>query len=163
MRFHLHFRLRNPKSKIINLLAFVSPHISVLFTNTHADSLSSADRRLFILGFRGLFLSVRRWGQVGILALQSDTLGGGSVAVAPMAQPNAEPVEEYEYVFPSKTSARAANAACQFTDARSNSYEALPPNFSLLQNMAAGAFAGIAVSISYPGSICALLSWRSAG
>jgi hypothetical protein len=26
------------------------------------------------------------------------------------------------------------------------SYESLPPNFSLLQNMAAGAFAGIAVS-----------------
>ncbi len=25
-----------------------------------------------------------------------------------------------------------------------NSYESLPPNFSLLQNMAAGAFAGIA-------------------
>lgn len=36
-----------------------------------------------------------------------------------MAQPNSEPVEEYDY-------------------------EALPPNFSLLQNMAAGAFAGIA-------------------
>lgn len=30
------------------------------------------------------------------------------------------------------------------TDLRS--YESLPPNFSLLQNMAAGAFAGIAVS-----------------
>ena len=27
-----------------------------------------------------------------------------------------------------------------------NSYEGLPPNFSLLQNMTAGAFAGIAVS-----------------
>ncbi|KAG9250141.1 mitoferrin-1 [Emericellopsis atlantica] len=36
-----------------------------------------------------------------------------------MAQPTAEPVEDYDY-------------------------EALPPNFSLLQNMAAGAFAGIA-------------------
>ncbi|CEI40156.1 unnamed protein product [Fusarium venenatum] len=36
-----------------------------------------------------------------------------------MAQPSAEPVEEYDY-------------------------ESLPPNFSLLQNMAAGAFAGIA-------------------
>ncbi|KAI1338076.1 mitochondrial RNA-splicing protein MRS3 [Xylariaceae sp. FL0016] len=36
-----------------------------------------------------------------------------------MAQPNAEPVEDYDY-------------------------EALPPNFSLTQNMAAGAFAGIA-------------------
>lgn len=29
-----------------------------------------------------------------------------------------------------------------------SSYEGLPPNFSLLQNMAAGAFAGIAVSSS---------------
>lgn len=27
-----------------------------------------------------------------------------------------------------------------------NSYESLPPNFSLVQNMVAGAFAGIAVS-----------------
>jgi hypothetical protein len=37
---------------------------------------------------------------VDILALQSTKYGGGgSVAVAsPMAQPNAEPVEEYEYV-----------------------------------------------------------------
>jgi hypothetical protein len=40
--------------------------------------------------------------------------------VANMAQPTAEPVEDYDY-------------------------ESLPPNFSLLQNMAAGAFAGIAV------------------
>jgi len=38
--------------------------------------------------------------KVDILALQSNTYGGGSVAVAaPMAQPNAEPVEEYEYVL----------------------------------------------------------------
>jgi len=37
--------------------------------------------------------------KVDILALQSNTYGGGSVAVAvQMAQPNAEPVEEYEYV-----------------------------------------------------------------
>ncbi|KXJ90681.1 mitochondrial carrier domain-containing protein [Microdochium bolleyi] len=43
-----------------------------------------------------------------------------------MAQPTAEPVEEYEY-------------------------EALPPNFSLVQNMAAGAFAGIAEhTVMYP-------------
>ena len=28
------------------------------------------------------------------------------------------------------------------------SYESLPPDFTLLQNMAAGAFAGIAVSLS---------------
>jgi len=48
------------------------------------------------------------------------------VAVAQMAQPNAEPVEEYDY-------------------------EGLPPNFSLLQNMTAGAFAGIAEhTVMYP-------------
>lgn len=40
-------------------------------------------------------------GEVDTLALQSKAFGGGSVAVAPqMAQPNAEPVEEYEYVLP---------------------------------------------------------------
>lgn len=32
------------------------------------------------------------------------------------------------------------------------SYEGLPPNFSLLQNMAAGAFAGIAVSCPTQGT-----------
>ncbi|KAH8198245.1 hypothetical protein TruAng_007588 [Truncatella angustata] len=43
-----------------------------------------------------------------------------------MAQPTAEPVEDYDY-------------------------EALPPNFSLAQNMAAGAFAGIAEhTVMYP-------------
>ncbi|CAJ2508749.1 Uu.00g137750.m01.CDS01 [Anthostomella pinea] len=43
-----------------------------------------------------------------------------------MAQPNAEPVEEYDY-------------------------ESLPPNFSLAQNMVAGAFAGIAEhTVMYP-------------
>ncbi|KAH9883360.1 mitochondrial RNA-splicing protein MRS3 [Xylariomycetidae sp. FL2044] len=43
-----------------------------------------------------------------------------------MAQPNAEPVEEYDY-------------------------ESLPPNFSLTQNMVAGAFAGIAEhTVMYP-------------
>lgn len=31
-----------------------------------------------------------------------------------------------------------------------DSYESLPPNFSLLQNMAAGAFAGIAVRLQIP-------------
>src|SRR3954471_15257504 len=36
-----------------------------------------------------------RIAQVDILALQSNTYGGGSVAVAPMAQPNAEAVEDY--------------------------------------------------------------------
>jgi hypothetical protein len=54
------------------------------------------------------------------LALQPKTFGEGSTVVAKMAQPTAEPVEDYDY-------------------------EALPPNFSLIQNMAAGAFAGIAV------------------
>ncbi|RYP49018.1 hypothetical protein DL768_005209 [Monosporascus sp. mg162] len=43
-----------------------------------------------------------------------------------MAQPNAEPVEDYDY-------------------------ESLPPNFSLTQNMVAGAFAGIAEhTVMYP-------------
>lgn len=53
-------------------------------------------------------------------------MGGATAAVAQMAQPNAEPAEEYDY-------------------------ESLPPNFSLLQNMAAGAFAGIAEhTVMYP-------------
>ncbi|KAH8891674.1 APG9-domain-containing protein [Thozetella sp. PMI_491] len=62
------------------------------------------------------------------LALQSNNAyGGASDAEAQMAQPNAEPAEE-EY-----------------------DYESLPPNFSLLQNMAAGAFAGIAEhTVMYP-------------
>ncbi|TVY40216.1 putative mitochondrial carrier, partial [Lachnellula occidentalis] len=62
-----------------------------------------------------------------ILALQSNPYGGGPAAVAPpMAQLNADSAEEYEY-------------------------EALPPNFSLMQNMAAGAFAGIAEhTVMYP-------------
>ena len=33
------------------------------------------------------------------------------------------------------------------------SYESLPPDFTLLQNMAAGAFAGIAVSLPFP-NVC---------
>lgn len=42
--------------------------------------------------------------QADILALQSNTYGGGSVAVVgAMAQPNAEPVEEYEYVLPQES------------------------------------------------------------
>ncbi|EJT75281.1 mitochondrial RNA-splicing protein MRS3 [Gaeumannomyces tritici R3-111a-1] len=55
------------------------------------------------------------------LALQDPkgVFGAASSAVATMAQPNAEPEEDYDY-------------------------EALPPNFSLMQNMVAGAFAGIA-------------------
>jgi hypothetical protein len=34
-----------------------------------------------------------------------------------------------------------------WTDANMHSYESLPPNFSLAANMAAGAFAGIAVCL----------------
>lgn len=60
-----------------------------------------------------------------------------------MAQPSAEPVEDYECVispFPVATK----RAEWRLTNSH-DSYESLPPNFSLLQNMAAGAFAGIAV------------------
>lgn len=61
-------------------------------------------------------------------------------AAAPMAQPTTEPVEEYECVSRDPR----ASMQCRIADSLS-SYEALPPNFSLLQNMTAGAFAGIAV------------------
>jgi hypothetical protein len=37
--------------------------------------------------------------KVDILALQSSTFGGGSVVAVPMAHPDVEPVEEYEYVL----------------------------------------------------------------
>lgn len=70
------------------------------------------------------------------------------MAVAPMAQPNAEPVEEYEYEQPRQGLSDLAKYLLQFTDPLEYSYEALPPNFSLVQNMLAGAFAGIAVSLS---------------
>ncbi|RNJ54178.1 Fe(2+) transporter [Verticillium nonalfalfae] len=64
---------------------------------------------------------------VTLAALQPKPFGEAPEAVAAMAQPTAEPVEE-EY-----------------------DYESLPPNFSLLQNMAAGAFAGIAEhTVMYP-------------
>ncbi|KAI0836136.1 mitochondrial carrier domain-containing protein [Hypoxylon sp. FL0890] len=64
---------------------------------------------------------------VATLALQPKAFGEGSTAVAKMAQPTiVEPVEDYDY-------------------------ESLPPNFSLTQNMAAGAFAGIAEhTVMYP-------------
>ena len=39
-----------------------------------------------------------------------------------------------------------------------HSYESLPPDFTLLQNMAAGAFAGIAVSL-LPSSLCEQYDW----
>lgn len=41
----------------------------------------------------------------------------------------------------------SAYPGIHIADTPSNSYEGLPPNFSLLQNMTAGAFAGIAVSL----------------
>lgn len=63
---------------------------------------------------------------VNVAALGPKPFGTASEAAADMAQPNAEPAEEYDY-------------------------ESLPPNFSLIQNMAAGAFAGIAEhTVMYP-------------
>jgi hypothetical protein len=61
-----------------------------------------------------------------------------------MAQPDAQPVEEYEYVWHSASS-HIKSLRCTDTKRVLDSYESLPPNFSLLQNMVAGAFAGIAV------------------
>ena len=64
-----------------------------------------------------------------------------------MAQPNAEPEDDYEYVAilhcrrPAKGKRPENRLLGSLTR---SSYESLPPNFSLLQNMAAGAFAGIA-------------------
>ncbi len=69
------------------------------------------------------------------------------MAVAPMAQPDAEPVEDYEYVLP-RFALMYPYTRLPIANLGLNSYEGLPPNFSLLQNMAAGAFAGIAVG--YP-------------
>lgn len=63
---------------------------------------------------------------VNLATLQPKTFGTAPEAAAAMAQPNAEPAEEYDY-------------------------ESLPPNFSLAQNMVAGAFAGIAEhTVMYP-------------
>lgn len=45
------------------------------------------------------------------------------------------------------------------TNPLSNSYESLPPNFSLVQNMAAGAFAGIAVRPSTPSRLRMAKQW----
>jgi len=85
-----------------------------------------------------------------ILALQEKPFVG---AVVSMAQPNAEPVEDYEYVPPefalSHTHPFHSLHRCHLKKHAdlNNSYEGLPPNFSLLQNMTAGAFAGIAVCL----------------
>lgn len=58
-----------------------------------------------------------------------------------MATHDPIPVEEFEYGFslPADHSVIALLTSCF-------SYEALPPSFSLADNMLAGAFAGIAVS-----------------
>lgn len=64
--------------------------------------------------------------------------------MAPMAQPTGEPVEDYEYVS-AKLATCWPELPMTLTRWSTRSYESLPPNFSLLQNMAAGAFAGIAV------------------
>lgn len=65
-----------------------------------------------------------------------------------MTQPNAAPVEDYEYGVSEVAVLMAAGLFFPRRRPRSadetDSYESLPPNFSLLQNMAAGAFAGIA-------------------
>lgn len=73
-----------------------------------------------------------------------------------MAQPDAEPVEEHEYVPLRKKWRHTLQHPRDLHRFRRGltspcSYEGLPPNFSLLQNMTAGAFAGIAVSSSQPG------------
>ena len=70
------------------------------------------------------------------------------MVVAPMAQPakNAEPVEEYEYALLQESHCDHLHNA-QIADRCFLSYEGLPPNFSLLQNMTAGALAGIAVRL----------------
>lgn len=56
------------------------------------------------------------------------------------ASPGAVPVEEYEYEF---SCSEQVSEKSLLT--RIRSYETLPPNFSLADNMLAGAFAGIAV------------------
>lgn len=58
-----------------------------------------------------------------------------------MAQPSAELGEDYELVI----APCLGPVTWRLTKLLFYSYESLPPNFSLLQNMAAGAFAGIAV------------------
>lgn len=58
----------------------------------------------------------------------------------PMAAHDKLQVEEEEYEYVAITSPNTARTADE-----SYSYEGLPPNFSLAANMAAGAFAGIAV------------------
>jgi hypothetical protein len=54
----------------------------------------------------------------------------------------AVPIEEAEHEYGSRVAPQPTNTIADVC----NSYEALPPNFSLGANMLAGAFAGIAVS-----------------
>lgn len=63
-----------------------------------------------------------------------------------MTQPNIiEEEEDYEYVLATyQRTLRTTRSPLTSFVFVSYSYEALPPNFSLVQNMAAGAFAGIA-------------------
>lgn len=69
--------------------------------------------------------------------------------MAQMAKPDAEPLEEYdEYVLDGHGGNWLSSFIlweAQVADVSCLRYESLPPNFSLIQNMAAGAFAGIAV------------------
>ncbi|KAI1462980.1 mitochondrial RNA-splicing protein MRS3 [Daldinia caldariorum] len=73
-----------------------------------------------------------------------------------MAQPTiVEPVEDYEYAFLPEAYRTISDSQHDFyadTDLDLvTSYESLPPNFSLAQNMLAGAFAGIAEhTVMYP-------------
>lgn len=73
-------------------------------------------------------------------------VGAPGAVASPMAQPNAEPVEDYECVdtLPCRRSTKGTYCEERWCADIICSYESLPPNFSLLQNMAAGAFAGIA-------------------
>ncbi|TRX88586.1 hypothetical protein FHL15_010537 [Xylaria flabelliformis] len=108
---------RNPSSS--PLLAYFP--LAASGPDEHADSVREQSTQVLISAATAPFPLTN-----ATLALQPKTFGEGSTAVAKMAQPTAEPVEEYDY-------------------------EALPPNFSLVQNMAAGAFAGIAEhTVMYP-------------
>ena len=69
-----------------------------------------------------------------------------AVVAAQMAAPNTEAEEEYEYVQLLDLASLALYPfPPEYKTDSANRYEGLPPNFSLAQNMAAGAFAGIAV------------------
>ena len=72
-----------------------------------------------------------------ILAQPGQSMAAGERVISQVEQ------DEYEYALQFWCIAR-----CRWADANGEcSYESLPPNFSLAANMAAGAFAGIAVSM----------------